>query len=142
MNKIRFSTRFVALAAVVISVCGVPDVACAQKKVETDSTVNKIRLNTLRQRRTELQKKIEDEDKKRNRVIEGVSAESLERMNMAQDSICLELRSELVGVELEIKELAPRDSPSRIIQQYNNLRQSLPQKAGKYTAVPSQGGKK
>ncbi|MBU3853785.1 MAG: hypothetical protein H9789_08230 [Candidatus Paraprevotella stercoravium] len=45
-------------------------------------------------------------------------------MNLVQDSICLELRSQLVEIELEIAELTPNKLPAQFIQQYNRLRQS------------------
>ena len=45
------------------------------------------------------------QDSKRNAVYNGVSPETQERMNDRQDSLCLDLRSQLVDVQLEIKEV-------------------------------------
>ena len=67
-----------------------------------------------------LQKQITVEDKKRNAVIEGVSPETLEKRNERQDSICLELRSELTDVEIELKELGADNTTAQIALQYNN----------------------
>lgn len=88
---------------------------------QNDSTVNAIKIKNLKNRKATLQKQIVAEDKKRNAVLEGVSPETLEKRNERQDSICLELRSELTGVELELKELGADNTNAQIVQQYNNL---------------------
>lgn len=88
---------------------------------QNDSIVSAIKIKNLKNRKTALQKQIAVEDKKRNAVIEGVSPETLERRNERQDSICLELRSELVSIELELKELGADGTTAQIAQQYNNL---------------------
>ena len=88
---------------------------------QNDSTVNAIKIGNLKNRKAALQKRIAVEDKKRNAVIEGVSPETLEKRNERQDSICLELRSELTDVELELKELGADNTTVQIAQQYNNL---------------------
>lgn len=91
---------------------------------QNDSTVNAIKIKNLKNRKVALQKQIATEDKKRNAVIEGVSPEVLEKRNERQDSICLELRSELTAVELELKELGADNTTTQIVQQYNSLVQS------------------
>ena len=88
---------------------------------QNDSTVNAIKIKNLKNRKAALQKQITVEDKKRNAVIEGVSPETLEKRNERQDSICLELRSELTDVEIELKELGADNTTAQIVQQYNNL---------------------
>ena len=88
---------------------------------QNDSTVNAIKIKNLKNRKAALQKQIATEDKNRNVVIEGVSPETLEKRNERQDSICLELRSELTAVELELKELGTDDTTTQIVQQYNSL---------------------
>ena len=91
------------------------------KTVLNDSTVNTIRIQNLQVRRTALRKQIAAEDKKRNTVIEGVSPEALEERNDRQDSICLELRSELVAVNLELQELGADNQIPQLVQRYNSL---------------------
>lgn len=84
-------------------------------------TATSIKLNSLQNRKESLQKEIKIQDAKRNREIAGVSAATLERMNDKQDSLCLELRSELADVILEIKELSQDVASPQLINQYNNL---------------------
>lgn len=86
-----------------------------------DSIATAVRLNGLQSKKNKLEKEIKVEDGKRNSQIAGVSPETLEIMNNRQDSICLALRSELVDVILEIKELYPDVTTPQLLQQYNNL---------------------
>lgn len=86
-----------------------------------DSIATAVRLNSLQSRKTQLEKEIKTEDSKRNSQISGVSPETLELLNNRQDSICLALRSELVDVILEIKELSPDVATPQLLMQYNNL---------------------
>ena len=75
-----------------------------------------------------LKKKIELEDRKRNQTIDGVSGISMEKINVRQDSICLDLRSQLVDVQLQIKELEFAIKPTKILtseQATTNLDQGL-----------------
>ena len=44
-------------------------------------------------------------------------------MNDRQDSICLELRSQLVDLDLELKELVPDKTITKIVEQLNILNQ-------------------
>ena len=99
-------------------------IECNAQQLQTaqnDSTVNAIKINNLKNQKTALQKRIAVEDKKRNAVIECVSPETLEKRNESQDSICLELRSELTSIELELNELGADGTTAQIAQQYNNL---------------------
>lgn len=87
-----------------------------------DSIATAMKLKSLQSRKDKLEKEIKVEDGKRNSQITGVSPETLETMNNRQDSICLALRSELVDVILEIKELSsPEVATIQLLQQYNNL---------------------
>lgn len=92
------------------------------KTVErNDSIATAIRLNSLQNKRESLQREIKAQDTKRDKQIAGVSAATLEEMNDRQDSICLALRSELVDVILEIKELSPTVDSPQLINHLNNL---------------------
>lgn len=86
-----------------------------------DSAMLALKIKDLNVRKASLQKQIETEDKKRNRVIEGVDPESMELINDRQDSICLALRSQLTDVQLELNELVPDKTVLQLIQQYNVL---------------------
>lgn len=97
--------------------------ACAQQVTTSrnDSITNMIRLKSLQTQREALQQKIREEDNKRNVQINGITPERQEELNNRQDSICLSLRSQLVDVTLEIKEIAPNVASAQFMQQYNNL---------------------
>lgn len=86
-----------------------------------DRTVLAVKLSSLKKRKADIERQIAEADKLRNRKIEGVSAESLEEINDRQDSICLELRSQLVQVDLEISECAPDSVSSQVASKYNEL---------------------
>ena len=86
-----------------------------------DSTVNALKIKTLTERKERLKKAIEAEDKKRGQKREGVAPERNERLNDRQDSICLDLRSQLCDVNLQLRELAPA-STAAIAHQYSLMR--------------------
>lgn len=119
MKKIILS-----LAVVAMSLSMAQEVSAqiaTQPTAKNDSIATALRLNTLQSKKGSLQKEIKVQDAKRNRQISGVSAETLEEMNNKQDSLCLALRSELVDVILEIKELSPSVASPQLINQFNNL---------------------
>lgn len=88
---------------------------------DKDRTVRAIKIKELNLRKESLQKQIKIEDKKRNQTLAGVTFETQEILNDKQDSLCLALRSELVSVELELKELVPDETESKIAAQFNIL---------------------
>lgn len=97
------------------------DISAQTNASRNDSIATAVRLNSLQSKKEKLEKEIKVEDGKRNSQIAGVSPETLEAMNNRQDSTCLALRSELVDVILEIKELSPDVTTPQLLQQYNNL---------------------
>lgn len=118
----------VALAALVIlpsatSAASLTPQAIPEKVTasRTDSLARATRIHNLKLRKESLEKDIRTEDQKRNRQIAGVSPETIEEMNNRQDSICLALRSELVDVVLEIKELSPTVQTPVLVNQVNNM---------------------
>lgn len=78
-----------------------------------------VKKKNLETRKADLQKQIAAEDKKRDMIFTDVSPKNQERLNEQQDSICLQLRSELVNIELEIGEIdrAAKASPQKVLQQ-------------------------
>lgn len=109
------------MVAVTIMSLLVPQEISARTVEKIDSIALAHRLKALRSKKDSIQREIKVQDAKRNREIAGVTAETMEEMNDKQDSLCLALRSELVDVTLEIKELSPKVAPTRLINSYNSL---------------------
>lgn len=86
-----------------------------------DSIAATLRLHGLKARREKLQQEIKVQDAKRNKQVAGVAPETLEEMNDRQDSVCQSLRSQLLEVILEIKEVSPEVASPALLQQYNQL---------------------
>ncbi len=105
-----------------LTISAIPSSAQEDKK---EPIANAVKVKELTIRRDALVKQIKVEDQKRNQSINGVSPETQEQLNNRQDSICLDLRSQLVAIELEIKELTPKKVESTIINQFNQLQQQL-----------------
>ena len=85
------------------------------------NVTNTVKIKDLTAKRDSLKKQITIEDAKRGKVINGVTPETLESLNEKQDSICLDLRSRLVSVELQIKELVPDTTVAILVNQLNKL---------------------
>lgn len=83
------------------------------------------KVKALEKKKAELEKKKEIEDKKRDKFIPGVAIEEMEKMNDAQDSICLSIRSEIVDVELEIKENSTPEVNPQLIDGYRRLNENI-----------------
>lgn len=92
---------------------------------DNDSAVNALKIANLKAQIADLNKQIKKEDAKRNKTILGVSAEQLDIMNERQDSICLDLRSQLTDKELELKEIVAVQTAASLAQQANTLQQSV-----------------
>ena len=89
--------------------------------VQQDSTLVALKIKELNTRKEAIAKLIKAEDAKRNRTVPGVSPETQERLDDRQDSICLALRSQLVAVNLELKELVPDRTASSIVNYFNEI---------------------
>ena len=89
--------------------------------VSQDSTLIALKIKELNARKEALAKQIKAEDAKRNRAVHGVSPETQEILDDKQDSICLALRSQLVAVNLELRELVPDRTTSSIVNYFNDL---------------------
>lgn len=119
MKKIILSLAVVAMSLSMAH--GMSPQVTNQPTEKNDSIATALRLNSLQSKKESLQKEIKVQGTKRNKQISGVSAETLEEMNNKQDSICLALRSELVDVILEIKEISPSVASPQLINQFNKL---------------------
>ena len=82
-----------------------PRIATSAPTAVNDTITMNLKLKTLFNKETVLKNKIKEEDSKRNAVYNEVSPETQEMLNDRQDSICLDLRSQLVDVQMEILEL-------------------------------------
>lgn len=113
--------KIILLSAVAAMSLSVSQSISSHPVENNDSIATALRLNSLQNKRESLQREIKAQDAKRDKQIAGVSAVTLEEMNDRQDSICLSLRSELVDVILEIKELSPQTASPQLINHLNNL---------------------
>ena len=128
--------------------CSVIGLANVSAQTKADTVKVQIKIKELRQVEATLKKRIETEDKKRNRNIEGVSETSMDEMNLRQDSVCLDLRSQLVDVQLQVKELELSIKPDATLapeQAASNLHQGLatiPAAANSNPGKPAKPSKK
>lgn len=113
--------KIILLSAIVAVTISASQGISSQPVEKNDSIATAIRLNSLQNKRESLQREIKAQDAKRDKQIAGVSAATIEEMNDHQDSLCLSLRSELVDVILEIKELSPMVDSPQLINHLNNL---------------------
>lgn len=117
----KYQKYNIAVAVLLFTGClvSIPGVSASQpdRQIAPADTVAIIRLKALNARAEILQKELNEQDKKRNRVYNGVAAETLEQLNDRQDSICLDMRSKLVSMKLEsaeIKKAKPGHTRSNI----------------------------
>lgn len=128
--------------------CSVIGLVNASAQTKADTVKVQIKIKELKQAEATLKKRIETEDKKRNRNIEGVSETSMDEMNQRQDSVCLDLRSQLVDVQLQVKELELSIKPDATLapeQAASNLHQGLatiPAAANSTSGKPAKPSKK
>ena len=128
--------------------CSVIGLANVSAQTKADTVKVQIKIKELKQAEATLKKRIETEDNKRNRNIEGVSETSMDEMNLRQDSVCLDLRSQLVDVRLQVKELELSIKPDATLspeQAASNLHQGLatiPAAANSNPGKPAKPSKK
>lgn len=109
-------------AILVIMMMATMSSVAQEKDTPNDSIARMVKLKELEIKRTNLIKEIKIEDSKRDKSISGVTFETQERLNDKQDSICLDLRSRLVSIELEIKELDPLSEIENAISRHFELK--------------------
>ena len=114
--------HYILSAILIATVLCVGNDSYAQvKNSDKESITASIKKKSLQLKRENLIKEIKAQDAKRNKQMSGVSAETNEAINDSQDSICLALRSQLVDVILEIKEVSSEVSSPFLLQQFNIL---------------------
>ena len=93
--------HIILIIAILMAACGT---SYAQTQMDTIRT--RARITELTFQCKQLKQRIASEDKLRNSQLPDVAPEQMEIINLRQDSICLELRSQLAEVELELAELS------------------------------------
>lgn len=68
-----------------------------------------VRLHALQQKEQELNTKLETARTYLGTSVEGASARTQEQYNILQDSICLDLRSQITDVQLQIAEITTKN---------------------------------
>lgn len=91
---------------------------------ENDTTADMMRIQKLNAQKDSLLNQIKIEDAKRNMIIDSLSFEQMEIINDRQDSICLDLRSKLTYINLELKELEKHKISSVISDKMNHINQN------------------
>lgn len=132
--------------------CTVVGLGQTYAQTKADTIKVQIKIKELKQTELALKKSIETEDKKRNQTIEGVSEVSMNEMNERQDSICLDLRSQLVDIQLQIKEqellikpvptLTPAQAAANLQQGLSTIPATTSSNPGKPTKTSKETTKK
>lgn len=101
--------------ALILALCAISSVQADDNKkltlttgervVATDSVAHLKSLKSLEAKEQSLQKKLDAEIQKRNATYSGASAEVMEELNDRQDSVCLALKSQIVDVQLQIRDI-------------------------------------
>lgn len=131
-------TTFIAL------LCALSGFGQATAQTKADTLKVQIKIKELKQKELTLKKEIETEDRKRNQTIEGVTEASMSIINIRQDSICLDLRSQLVDVQLQLKEIERYLKPVQTLtpgQAAANLHQGLSTLSGESNGNPNKPSK-
>ena len=112
MKKIKYFTVIVVLLLISQAGIGKRHIICAETQnafsttTTRNDTVSTLKRNALLARQKTLRHELEKEIKILEQMnFNDVAPETAERLAESQDSICLDLKSQLVTVQLELKEL-------------------------------------
>lgn len=92
--------------------------------IVNDTLTNDMRIEELKTQKNILMDQIKIEDAKRNMFSDSLSFEQMEMINNRQDSICLDLRSKLTYINLELRELEMDNATSIILDKMNLINQN------------------
>ena len=92
--------------------------------IVNDTLTNDMRVEELKTQKNILMDQIKIEDAKRNMFADSLSFEQMEMINNRQDSICLDLRSKLTYINLELRELEMDNATSIILDKMNLINQN------------------
>lgn len=92
--------------------------------IVNDTLTNDMRIEELKTQKNILMDQIKIEDAKRNMFADSLSFEQMEMINNRQDSICLDLRSKLTYINLELRELEMDNATSIILDKMDLINQN------------------
>lgn len=129
MKKIKYFTIIVVLLLISQMRMG-KHIICAETKnvlsttIARNDTVSTLKRNALLARQKTLRHELEKEIKILKQMnFNDVAPETAERLAESQDSICLDLKSRLITVQLELKELEKeqlKDCVQAVLNQNKN----------------------
>lgn len=121
MKKIKYFTIIVVLLLISQAGMGKRHIICAETQnafsttTARNDTVSTLKRNALLARQKTLRHELEKEIKIMEQMnFNDVAPETAERLAESQDSICLDLKSRLVTVQLELKELEKKQLKDRV----------------------------
>lgn len=120
MKKIKYFTIIVVLLLISQAGMGKRHIICAETQYAfSTTTARNDTVSTLKRALLARQKTLRHELEKEIKILEqmnfnDVAPETAERLAESQDSICLDLKSRLVTVQLELKELEKEQLKNRV----------------------------
>ena len=97
---------------------GIGTIAMAQNTPTpaNDSTAISQRQQTLEVKKAFLEKELKQAESDNSHLQYGVSPDRIEMMQRANDSVCLELKSQLLTVNIELEEIRKATAANNLLQ--------------------------
>lgn len=97
---------------------GIGTIAMAQSTPTpaNDSTAISQRQQTLEVKKAFLEKELKQAESDNSHLQYGVSPDRIEMMQRANDSVCLELKSQLLTVNIELEEIRKATAANNLLQ--------------------------
>ena len=102
----------------IASFVGIGTIAMAQSTPTpaNDSTAISQRQQTLEVKKAFLEKELKQAESDNSHLQYGVSPDRMEMMQRANDSVCLELKSQLLTVNIELEEIRKATAANNLLQ--------------------------